>query len=494
MDTTFVSSVTVSSAPWFQDINDHIYRSAPKWCGTAGGTADAITVSAVSTNLAITAYLAGQSYMYKSGASVNTTAMTVAVDGLATKAIQKNGSAMIAGDHPANKWFRITYDGTDFQIEQIYDALVGGLLSVAQGGTNLASGISGGVLAYTATGTLASSAALGAGNIVVGGGAGVVPTSVSAGATTEVLVGGGAATAPVWTTATGSGAPARATSPTFVTPLLGTPTSGVLTNCTGLPTAGIVDAAVTLAKMANLAQDQFIGRTTASTGVPETATVTAAARTVLDDITVAAMVDTLGGAISTGTGGIVRATSPTLVTPALGTPSSGTATNLTGTAASLTAGNVITNANLTGHVTSTGNGAVLGSFTLAQLNTAVSDADVASIAGTETLTNKRVTPRILSAASYTTDTGTSLNIDNLDEFIVTAQAGALLFNNPTGTPTDGQVLLIAVTGTAARALTYGTQFEASTVALPTTTVTTARLNMGFIWRADTSKWVIVGSA
>ena len=135
----------------------------------------------------------------------------------------------------------------------------------------------------------------------------------------------------------------------------------------------------------------------------------------------------------------------------------------------------------------------LGSFTLAQLNTAVSDADVASLAGTETLTNKRVTPRILSAASYTTDTGTSLNCDNLDEFIVTAQAGALLFNNPTGTPTDGQVLLIAVTGTAARALTYGNQFEASTVALPTTTVTTARLNMGFIWRADTSKWVIVGA-
>jgi len=103
------------------------------------------------------------------------------------------------------------------------------------------------------------------------------------------------------------------------------------------------------------------------------------------------------------------------------------------------------------------------------------------------------TPRILSAASYTTDTGTSLNIDNLDQFIVTAQAGALLFNNPTGTPKEGQRLLIAVTGTAARALTYGAQFEASTVALPTTTVTTARLNMEFIWRADTSKWVITSA-
>lgn len=54
------------------------------------------------------------------------------------------------------------------------------------------------------------------------------------------------------------------------------------------------------------------------------------------------MVDTLGGASSTGTGGLVRATSPTLVTPALGTPSALVATNATGTATGLTSG--ITNA------------------------------------------------------------------------------------------------------------------------------------------------------
>ncbi len=38
-------------------------------------------------------------------------------------------------------------------------------------------------------------------------------------------------------TSTGSGSVVLATSPTLVTPLLGTPTSGVLTNCTGLPVA-----------------------------------------------------------------------------------------------------------------------------------------------------------------------------------------------------------------------------------------------------------------
>lgn len=92
----------------------------------------------------------------------------------------------------------------------------------------------------------------------------------------------------------------------------------------------ITDGSVVLADLADLAQDQFIGRTTASTGVPQTATITAAARTVLDDTTVGAMVDTLGGASATGTGGLARANSPVFVTPTLGTPVSGVGTNFTG--------------------------------------------------------------------------------------------------------------------------------------------------------------------
>lgn len=49
--------------------------------------------------------------------------------------------------------------------------------------------------------------------------------------------------------------------------------------------------------------------------------ITAAARTVLDDATVAAMVDTLGGASASGTGGLARTTDPELVRPAIsGTP------------------------------------------------------------------------------------------------------------------------------------------------------------------------------
>jgi len=118
-------------------------------------------------------------------------------------------------------------------------------------------------------------------------------------------------------------------------------------------------------------------------------------------------------------------------------------------------------------------------------------------AHTQTLTNKRVNPRVISATSYTTDTGTSLNADNCDVFRVTAQAGALLFNAPGGTPTDGQKLIISVASstTTARALTWNAIFEASTVALPTTTAaTTAQLNIGFIYSTPRTKWVCVAVA
>lgn len=54
-----------------------------------------------------------------------------------------------------------------------------GTLPVAGGGTGLTSGTSGGVPTFTASGTIASSAALGAGAVVVGGGAGAVVTTLA---------------------------------------------------------------------------------------------------------------------------------------------------------------------------------------------------------------------------------------------------------------------------------------------------------------------------
>ena len=153
-------------------------------------------------------------------------------------------------------------------------------------------------------------------------------------------------------TSTGTGSVVLSTSPTLVTPALGTPSALVGTNITGTA-AGLTAGNVTT--NANLT-----GAVT-STGNA----------TLLGSFSSA----NLAGALTdeTGTGSAVFATSPTLVTPALGTPSALVGTNITGTAAGLTAGNVTTNANLTGAVTSTGNATSLGSFTSAQLATALTD-------------------------------------------------------------------------------------------------------------------------
>ena len=113
---------------------------------------------------------------------------------------------------------------------------VTGILTVPYGGT----GRSTGTTAYSLVATGATATG--------------VQQTLANGATTELLVGGGASALPVWTTATGTGSPVRAgsptitghptiegvtstgatgtgkfvfdTSPTFVTPILGTPQSG----------------------------------------------------------------------------------------------------------------------------------------------------------------------------------------------------------------------------------------------------------------------------
>ena len=189
------------------------------------------------------------------------------------------------------------------------------------------------------------------------------------------------------------------------------------------------------------------------------------------------------------TGGIVTVTNPT-TTPAFtiagtsgGIPyfSSGTAW---APSAALTANALVIGggAGAAPATTTTGTGVVtaLGNATNAT-------GGLTTVDGTATLTNKRITPRVVTTTSSATP---SINTDTTDVYGLTAQAVDItsFTTNLTGTPTNGQKLWIYIVGTAARAITWGASFEASTTALPTTTVTTARLDVGFVWNSVTSKW------
>jgi hypothetical protein len=111
------------------------------WCGTAGGSANAITLS---PSPAITAYAAGQRFVWMASGSVNTGATTVAISGLSAIALQDNGVALVAGNHAASKMFMgiLNTTGT-MQIMQVQssgtDPLIVSSLTVS--GTSVLTGV-----------------------------------------------------------------------------------------------------------------------------------------------------------------------------------------------------------------------------------------------------------------------------------------------------------------------------------------------------------------
>jgi hypothetical protein len=102
-----------------------------------------------------------------------------------------------------------------------------------------------------------------------------------------------------------------------------------------------------------------------------------------------------------------------------------------------------------------------------------------------------------SRAVGTTSSATPTpNVDTTDLYFLTALAEAAAFGAPTGTPVNSQKLLIRIkdNGTG-RALTWDAAYVAGGTALPSTTVASKILTIGFIYNTDNAlnKWMCVGS-
>jgi hypothetical protein len=105
-----------------------------------------------------------------------------------------------------------------------------------------------------------------------------------------------------------------------------------------------------------------------------------------------------------------------------------------------------------------------------------------------------IAPRVASTASSATPTP---NADTTDLYDLTALTEAAAFGAPTGTPVNAQKLIIRIkdNGTA-RALTWDAAYVAGGITLPTTTVLSKILTLGFMYNTANSlnKWMLIASA
>lgn len=75
---------------------------------------------------------------------------------------------------------------------------------------------------------------------------------------------------------------------------------------------------------------------------------------------------------------------------------------------------------------------------------------------------------------------------------ITGQSQALSID-ASGTPSDGATLRVSITGTTGIPLSWSSKFESSLAPLPATTLGSARLDVGFFWNTEASKWRCVAA-
>lgn len=105
-------------AAMIRGLGDQVAGSSIQWCGTAGGTKNALTLTPTP---AITAYAAGQIYRFKTGSTQSDSTVTITVSGLTSPAAQSNGAAFSSTIYlEASKWYEALYDGAAFQVRKFF--------------------------------------------------------------------------------------------------------------------------------------------------------------------------------------------------------------------------------------------------------------------------------------------------------------------------------------------------------------------------------------
>jgi hypothetical protein len=113
---------------------------------------------------------------------------------------------------------------------------------------------------------------------------------------------------------------------------------------------------------------------------------------------------------------------------------------------------------------------------------------VVTEAATETLTAKRVTPRQVAMADAAAVTPTSDTAD-INTLVSTQVAGTLTVNAPSGTPTDGQKLVLRLKSTNAQTYSFNATYAFSTTVTAPTTLAAGKTDyLGLMWDATNTKW------
>jgi len=177
----------------------------------------------------------------------------------------------------------------------------------------------------------------------------------------------------------------------------------------------------------------------------------------------------------------------------------GATTPSTGAFTTLSASSTVSGAGFDAYLASPpaigGTAAAAGSFTTLTASTSITVSGVAvpTISSTSTLTNKRITPRATTSGTTTgnqTPTG-----DASDQYIMTGLTGAITILAPSGTPTEGQKLILRIldNGTA-RGITWTTSaggYRIVGTTLPTTTVANKTIYVGCIYNTTAGFWDVV---